>query len=388
MISKAVAKLAPSATLKITALAKQMAAKGEAVINFGAGEPDFDTPEEVKQAAKKAIDEGFTKYTASTGILELKQAICDKFLRDNNLKYELNQVMASNGAKQVLFEIIFSLCQAGDEVIIPSPFWVSFTEMVKASGAKPVVIKTSQDLKLTPELLKKAITKKTKLLILNAPSNPTGVMYSKEELEALAKVVMESNIWVISDECYDQFYYGDQPQVSWASLSQQTYERTITVNACSKSFSMTGWRLGYCGGPVEIIEAMGRLQDHLSSNPCSISQKAAVAALTQCRDFPAKMREEFKKRRQIMVEGLKQIQGIKADWPDGAFYVWANISRLNKDSLAFSMKLLEQDKVAVIPGEPFGGEGYIRLSFAAAKKDIIEGVKRIKKHIEEVYAGH
>lgn len=373
--------MTPSATLKITALAKQIAAKGEVVINFGAGEPDFDTPEAAKQAAKKAIDEGFTKYTASTGILELKQAICDKFLRDNGLKYELNQVMASNGAKQVLFEIIFSLCEAGDEVIIPAPYWVSFTEMVKASGAKAVVVPDEQILK--------AVNQKTKLLILNYPRNPDGKIYSLVELKVISRAVLKQpQLWVISDECYDHFYYTKQKPISFAGLSKKAYERTITVNACSKSFSMTGWRLGYCGGPLQIIEAMGRLQDHLSSNPCSISQKAAVAALTKAQDFPGKMREEFKKRRQIMVEGLNQIKGIKADWPDGAFYVWADISSLNKDSLEFSMKLLEQDKVAVIPGEPFGGEGYIRLSFAASREDIIEGVKRIKKHVEEVYAGH
>ena len=381
MISKAVAKLTPSATLKITALAKQMAAKGESVINFGAGEPDFDTPEKAKQAAKKAIDEGFSKYTASTGIPELKQAICDKFLRDNGLKYELNQVLASNGAKQVLFEIIFSLCEAGDEVIIPAPYWVSFTEMVKASGAKPVVVPDKQ--------IMKAINHKTRVLILNYPRNPTGKIYSLAELKEISRAVLKhEQLWVISDECYDQFYYTKQKPISFAGLSKKIYQKTLTVNACSKSFSMTGWRIGYCGGPVQLIEAMGRLQDHLSSNPCSISQKAAVAALTQCRDFPGKMRQEFKKRRQIMVEGLNKIKGIKADWPDGAFYVWADISKLNKDSLEFSMKLLERDKVAVIPGEPFGGEGYIRLSFATSMANIIEGIKRIKKHIEEVYAGH
>jgi len=373
--------LAPSATLKITALAKQMAATGKSVVNFGAGEPDFDTPEAVKQAAKKAIDEGFTKYTASTGIPELKQAIGAKFLRDNGLKYELDQVMASNGAKQILFEIIFSLCQAGDEVIIPAPYWVSFPEMVKASGAKPVVV---PDDKIT-----QAIKQKTKLLILNYPRNPDGKIYSLAELKEITRAVLaHERLWVISDECYDQFYYTKQKPVSFAALSNKIYGRTITVNACSKSFSMTGWRLGYCGGPLQIIEAMGRLQDHLSSNPSSISQKAAMAALTKAQDFPAKMRREFKKRRQVMVEGLNKIKGIKADWPDGAFYVWADISRLNKDSLEFSMKLLEQDKVAVIPGEPFGGEGYIRLSFAASREDIIEGVKRINKHVKEFYAGH
>ncbi|MDZ7586483.1 MAG: pyridoxal phosphate-dependent aminotransferase [Patescibacteria group bacterium] len=378
MLSRAVSSLTPSATLKITALAKQMAAKGESVISFGAGEPDFDTPEAVKQAAKKAIDEGFTKYTASTGIPELKQAICDKFLRDNEVKYELNQVMASNGAKQILFEIIFSLCQAGDEVIIPAPFWVSFTEMVKASGAKGVVVPVDKIIK--------AMNKKSKLLILNYPSNPTGKIYTLAYLKQIAQAVLQwPNLMVVSDECYDQFYYTKQKSVSFASLSKQIYEKTFTVNACSKSFSMTGWRLGYCGGPVQIIEAMGRLQDHLSSNPCSISQKAAVAALTQCRDFPAMMRTEFKKRRQVMVEGLNKILGIKADWPDGAFYVWANISQLNKDSMEFSLQLLEKTGVAVIPGKPFGGEGFIRLSFATSMENIKEGLQRIKKHTEKVY---
>lgn len=378
MLSKAVLGLAPSATLKITALAKQMAVKGEPVINFGTGEPDFDTPEIVKQAAKKAIDEGFTKYTPSTGIIELKQAIRDKFLRDNGLKYELNQVMVSNGAKQILFEAIFSLCEAGDEVVIPAPFWVSFTEMVKASGAKPVVVPDKQ--------IVKAINHKTKVLILNYPRNPDGKIYSLAELKEVSRAVLKQpQLRVISDECYDHFYYMKQKPVSFASLSKRIYARTITVNACSKSFSMTGWRLGYCAGPVQLIEAMGRLQDHLSSNPCSISQKAGVAALTKARDFPAKMRKEFKKRRQAMVEGLNEVQGVKAAYPDGAFYVWADISKLSKNSMAFSMRLLERDRVAVIPGEPFGGEGYIRLSFATSMANIIEGIERIKKHVEKVY---
>lgn len=380
-LSKAVISLASSATLKITALAKQMAAKGESVINFGAGEPDFDTPEEAKQAAKKAIDEGFTKYTPSTGIPELKQAICDKFLRDNGLKYELNQVLASNGAKQVLFEIIFSLCQSGDEVIIPAPYWVSFTEMVKASGAKAVIVPDEQ--------IVKAINRKTKILILNYPRNPDGKIYSLAELKEISRAVLKQpQLWVISDECYDQFYYTKEKPVSFASLSKQAYEQTITVNACSKSFSMTGWRLGYCGGPVQIIEAMGRLQDHLSSNPCSISQKAATTALMQCWDFPMKMRQEFCKRRQIMVEGLKQIKGIKADWPDGAFYIWADIREISNDDQKFCLDLLEKAKVAIIPGTPFDGKGFIRLSFAASREDIIEGIKRIKKHVKESYAGH
>lgn len=381
MLSKAVFSLTPSATLKITALAKQMAIKGESVINFGAGEPDFDTPELVKQAAKEALDKGFTKYTASTGTEELKQAIRDKFLRDNGLRYDLKQVLASNGAKQVLFEIIFCLCEAGDEVVIPAPYWVSFTEMVKASGATPVVVPDKE--------IFKAINQKTKLLILNYPRNPTGKIYSLAELKQISRaVLMQPQLWVISDECYDQFYYIKQKPISFASLSPKIYEKTVTVNACSKSFSMTGWRLGYCGGSTEIIEAMGRLQDHLSSNPSSISQKAAVAALTKAQDFPGIMRTEFAKRRQVMVESLNQIKGIKADWPDGAFYVWADISSLNHDSMEFSLQLLERDKVAVIPGKPFGGEGYIRLSFATSMENIVEGAKRIKKHVEAVYAGH
>src|SRR3989344_5647076 len=386
MLTRAVKKLTPSATLAITARAKQMAAEGDWVISFAAGQPGFDTPTIVKNPAKTALDQGFTKYTPSSGIPELKEAIVRKLKRDNKLRYIPGQVIVANGAKQALFEAIMALAEAGDEVVIPTPYWVSYPEMVKASGAKPVIVNTGSDFRLTPERLARVLNGKSRALIVNAPSNPTGVMYDRRELADLSRVALRyKKLRVISDECYDQFYYGKGAQVSFAALSREAYRRTITVNSLSKSFSMTGWRIGYAAGDEKVIAAMGALQSHLTANPTSFAQKGAVVALEKAGAFTKKMRREFARRRLMMVAGLNKIAGLKASLPDGAFYVMADVSQLTKSSLDFAEKLLAKQKVAVIPGAPFGAEGYIRLSFACSLGDIKEGLKRLTKFIEKEY---
>lgn len=379
MFSRAVAKLAPSATLAVNARAKQLVAAGRTIINFAAGQPDFDTPEPIKNAAKKALDAGFTKYTPTTGIPELKQVLINKLKLKNKLSYTPEQIIVSNGAKQILFEAIMCLVDIGDEVIIKAPFWVSYPDMVKVVRGRAVFINNWND-------LAKAITKKTKAVIINSPSNPTGEIINRQSLTKIAGVILKhSNIWILSDECYDCFYYSGEKPVSFASLGQKTYARTLTINAFSKTFSMTGWRLGYGAGPVELITAMANLQDQISSNPNSIAQKAGLVAWKQAGDFPEKMRREFKERRKIMVEALNQIQGITAPLPDGAFYVWADISGLTRDDRNFCNQLLEERGVAVTPGSPFGGKGYIRLSFANSREQIKQGAGLIKKFVDEQY---
>lgn len=380
MLSRAVAQLAPSATLAVNARAKQLIAAGRTIINFAAGQPDFDTPAPINRAAKKAIDEGFTKYTATTGIPELKQVLVQKFKRKNKLSYAPEQIIVSNGAKQILFEAIMCLVDDGDEVIIKAPFWVSYPDMVKVARGKAVFIKNWSD-------LAKAITPKTKAVIINSPSNPSGEIVDRKGLEKIAvELVKHPSIWVLSDECYDCFYYSGEKPISFASLSASVYAKTLTINAFSKTFSMTGWRLGYGAGPLELIKAMSNLQDQVSSNPNSIAQKAALVAWKEAGDFPEKMRREFKERRKIMVERLNQIEGIKAPLPDGAFYVWADISALTKDDQTFCNRLLEEGGVAVTPGTPFGGKGIIRLSFANSREQIKKGIEQLKKFAEANYA--
>lgn len=379
MFSRAVARIAPSATLAITAKAKQLAASGRNIVSFAAGQPDWDTPEPIKAAAKKALDEGFTKYTPSSGIAELKQVLVEKLKLKNKLTYAPEQIIISNGAKQILFEAIMCLVDIDDEVIIKVPYWVSYVDMIKVARGKAVLIDDWKD-------LAKAISKKTKAVIINSPSNPTGEIVDRQELVKIAKVIEKHpQAWVLSDECYDSFYYGGQKPTSFASLSQKAYSRTLTINAFSKVFSMTGWRLGYGAGPLPLIKMMSNLQDQISSNPNSISQKAGLVAWSQAGDFPETMRREFKERRKMMVEALNQIGGISAPLPDGAFYVWADISKLTKDDQKFCERLLEEGGVAVIPGTPFGSPGFIRLSFACSTADIREGVGRIKAYVQESY---
>jgi aspartate aminotransferase len=393
-ISKRISQISPSPTLSITAKAKKMKAEGINVIGFGAGEPDFDTPLNIKESAKKAIDKGFTKYTPTAGIKELKDAICAKFKKDNNLEYASNEVLVSCGAKHSIFNIVVTLCSEGDEVILPSPYWVSYFEMIKAAGAQAVIISTGENsgFKITPEQLKKAIKPNTKLIILNSPSNPTGMVYSKNELEMLSQVITSAGIYCISDEIYEKVIY-DQQHISIASLGEEIKEKTIIVNGVSKAYSMTGWRIGYAAGSGEIIQAMSNLQDHSTSNPTSIAQAASVEALTGNQDDLQKMVREFKKRRDYMVDRVNAITGISAVIPQGAFYCWVNISGILQksakgkkimNSMELTDALLNDVNVAVVPGIVFGDDHYIRLSYATSMENIVEGLNRIESFINKL----
>lgn len=326
-ISERVSQISPSPTLSITAKAKKMQAEGINVIGFGAGEPDFDTPLNIKEAAKKAIDKGFTKYTPTAGIKELKEAICAKFKMDNNLEYTSEEIIVSCGAKHSIFNAIITLCDEDDEVILPSPYWVSCPEMIKVTGAKAVIVNTTQEnnFKIRPEQLEEAITHKTKLFILNSPSNPTGMVYSEDELRELSKIIVKAGIYCISDEIYEKILY-DGRHISIALFGDEIKKRTIVINGVSKSYSMTGWRIGYCAGPKEIIQAISNLQDHSTSNPTSIAQAASVEALTGSQDDLSKMVKEFQKRCDYMVERVNSIPGLRTIKPQGAFYCWVDIS--------------------------------------------------------------
>lgn len=379
-IAKRIQEVKESPTLAITAKAKEMKQRGEDVISFGAGEPDFDTPSHIKSAAIKAIENGFTKYTASSGIPELKKAICEKFLQQNMLEYKPEQIIVSCGAKHSLYNILQVICEEGDEVIIPSPYWVSYPEMVRLAGGVPIILKTRQsdEFKLRQEDLKKAINKRTVAFILNSPSNPTGSVYSKAELESIAEVLIDRKIAVISDEIYEKLIYDDERHFSFASLGKDAYDLTFVVNGVSKSYAMTGWRIGYLAAPnKELSLNMGRLQDHSTSNPTSIAQKAALEALKGDQTCVDRMVEEFKKRRDFMVNEINEMKDINCVNPKGAFYVFCDISKTSIDSFEFARKLLDEAKVAVIPGEPFGWNTHIRLSFATGIEDIKKGLQRI-----------
>jgi aspartate aminotransferase len=358
---------------------------GLSVISFAAGEPDFDTPNHIKDAAIEAIALGFTKYTATSGIQELKLAISKKFKDDNRLNYDPSQIIVSSGAKHSLYNCLQVLCEKGDEVIIPSPYWVSYPEMIKLAEAKPIIIQTNpkNNFKLTKKLLQSAITKKTKALILNTPSNPTGSIYNLEELKAVAEIAVSNKIWVISDEIYEKIIYDGSQHTSIASLQDDIYNLTITVNGVSKTYSMTGWRIGYLAGPRELAAAINNLQDHSTSNPTSIAQKAALAALTGNQDCVEVMIEEFQKRRDYTMEKLKAIEGLNPIKPEGAFYIFCDISKFKIDSTTFACRLLEETKVAVIPGVGFGRDDYIRLSFATGMDEIKEGIDRLAKFLAE-----
>ncbi len=368
-----------STTLAITAKAKELKDKGFDVVNFAAGEPDFDTPDFIKNAAIEAIQKGLTKYTPSTGTLELRQAIAQKFQRDNGLTYSANQVVVSCGAKHCIYDLIQVIVDDGDEVIYQSPYWVSYPEMVKLAGGTSKVIATSAKthFKITPDDLKDAITKKTKLLILNSPSNPTGMVYTKKELADIAEICVNHQVYVISDEIYEKLIYSDEGHVSIASFGKGIYDLTATVNGVSKAYSMTGWRIGYCAANQEIIDYVKKFQDHTTSNPSSISQAAALAALKAPNETITAMREEFKKRRDVMASCLDNIPVLSYVRPSGAFYIFCDISKLKLKSAAFAEKILTDVNVALIPGDGFGAEGYVRLSFATSQERIKEGIKRI-----------
>ena len=385
----------PSSTLAITAKAKALRAKGMDVVGFGAGEPDFQTPEHINRVAVKAIEDGFTKYTAASGMPELKQAISEKFKRFNKLDYKPSQIVISNGGKHSLTNIFTAILNPGDEVIIPSPYWLSYPEIVKMAGGVPVfvVCNKEQDFKITAEMLAAACTDKTKAFILNSPNNPTGVVYTREELEALAKVIVEKDIYVVADEMYENLVYEDQEVVSIASLNEEIYKRTITCSGVSKSYAMTGWRIGYTGSSEEIAKLMGSIQSHQTSNPNSIAQVAAIEALSGDQEPVYIMHQEFDARRRYMYDRICHMSYVDAVKPMGAFYVFVDITQLlNKtykgeligDVYRLAEILLDDYNTAVIPCADFGFADHIRLSYAIAMEQIEKGLDRIEQFISEV----
>ena len=379
-ISERAAQLTPSLTLSIDSKAKAMKAEGIDVCGFGAGEPDFDTPEHIKRAAIEALEAGFTKYTPSAGIPELRQAIADKLAADNGLNYRAGQVVVSNGAKHACYNAILATCQPGDEVIIPAPYWVSYPDMVRLVGAEPVIVPTSERnaWKMRPEDFENAMTPRTKMLIMNSPGNPTGSIYKREELEAIVNVAAEEDIYVLSDEIYEKLVYDDAKHVSIASLSKEAYDLTITINGFSKSYAMTGWRLGYLAAPDAVARAVDSIQSHTSSNPSSFSQHGALAALKGDQQPLADMREEFDMRRNYMFDRLGKISNITAVKPQGAFYILVNISQLGLTSQNFADRLLSKANVAVVPGAAFGDDRTIRFSYATSLDVIKKGLDRFQ----------
>jgi aspartate aminotransferase len=387
--------LRPSPTLAINAKAKSMQAQGIQVISFGAGEPDFDTPENIKQAAKKAIDEGFTKYTPVGGIDELKDAIINKFKRDSQLTYKRSEIIVSCGGKHSFYNLAQAIFGHGDEVIIPAPFWVSYPPMVSLAGGSPVIVETTEknEFKITPEDLKKAITPKTKALIINSPSNPTGSAYTKKELEGIAEIAISKDFFVISDEIYEKIVYDGFPFISIASLSEEMKKKTIIVHGVAKTYAMTGWRIGYTAGSEEIVSAMNNIQSQSTSNPTSIAQKASVEALAGPQDEVGKMVSAFAQRRNYIVDRLNKIPGVSCYKPAGAFYVFPNFSsyygkfyqgKKIENSTHLADFFLDVARVAVVPGVEFGADPFERLSYATSMEDIQEGLNRIEEALRKL----
>ncbi len=394
-LSKRIALIKPSPTLAITAKANALKAEGRDIIGFGAGEPDFDTPELIKKAAIKAIEGGFTKYTPVGGTDELKDAIIRKLSNDNGLKYKRSEIAVSCGAKHSLYNLAQVLFEEGDEVLIPAPYWVSYIDIVVLTGAKAVVIETdiAEGFKLQPQKLRQAISSRTKALILNSPSNPTGVTYTKEELAALAAVLIEKNIPVITDDIYEKIIYDGLEFSTIASQSEEMKNLAIVVNGVSKAYAMTGWRIGYAAGPEEVIGAVTKLQSQNTSNPTSIAQKAAVEALKGPQDSVAAMVQEFQKRRNYIVEALNDIPGVTCSKPQGAFYVFPDFSsfygrthggKTLSNSSDLTAYLLEEANVAVVPGGEFGQDKHLRLSYATSLEQITTGVERIKRAVAKL----
>ena len=380
-LSSNVAQITPSLTLAIDSKAKAMRAEGIDVCGFGTGEPDFDTPEHIKEAAIKALQEGFTKYTPSAGLPELRTAISEKFAKDNDIDYKPNQVIVSNGAKQSCFNAILACCEPGDEVIIPAPYWLSYPDMVRLVGAEPVIVQTkaSNAYKMTAEEFENAMTPRTKMVIINSPGNPTGSVYTREELEALVEVALTEDIFILSDEIYEKLIYDDASHVSVASLSKEAYDLTITVNGFSKAYAMTGWRLGYLGAPEAIAKVIDSLQSHSTSGPNSFAQKGAVAALKGSQQCVSDMRDEFNVRREYMYERLAAIPNVTTVKPLGAFYMLADISKFGLSSTNFADRLLSKAEVAVVPGIAFGDDKTVRLSYATDLETIKTGLDRIEQ---------
>ncbi len=386
MLSKRIQTLSSSLTIAISSLARDLKADGKDVLSFSAGEPDFDTPVAVKEAAKKALDDGHTKYTAVPGTPELLQAVVDKLKRENGLEYATNQIQTNNGAKHSLFNLFQAVIDEGDEVIIPAPYWVTYPELVKYAGGVSVIIDTNDEsgFKITPQQLKEAITPKTKMLILTSPSNPTGAVYSKDELEALAEVLKDTDVIVASDEMYEKLVFGDTKFVSTASISDDMFQRTVTINGLSKSAAMTGWRFGYMASANrELIAVMNKLQSQSTSNINSITQDAAIVGLDGTIDKEIEeMRVAFEERCDKAVELFNAVDGLSVVKPNGAFYLFVNIKEVSNDSMQFCKDLLEAEGVAVVPGVGFGSEGYFRFSFATDIDTIKEGVSRIERFVK------
>lgn len=382
-LASRVNQVTPSLTLAIDSLAKEMKKNGEDVCSFSAGEPDFDTPTHIKAAAKKALDEGKTRYGPAAGEPGLRKAIAEKLLRDNQLAYNADNVIVTNGGKQSLYNLIMALIEAGDEVIIPAPYWLSYPEMVTLAGGTSVIVNTSLEnqYKITPEQLEAAITPKTKLFVLNSPSNPTGIVYTPEEIAALAKIVVEKDILVVSDEIYEKILYDGAIHRSIASFGPEIFQRSIVSNGFAKAFSMTGWRVGYIAGPVEIVKAMTKIQGHSTSNVCTFAQYGAIAALESPQDCIEEMVKAFSERRQYVLERVRAIPELNCPTPNGAFYVFIDISQTGLKSRDFCQKLLETQKVAAIPGIAFGADDCIRLSYATDLKTIEKGFDRIDQFI-------
>ncbi|BAY63290.1 class III aminotransferase [Calothrix brevissima NIES-22] len=378
-----VSQVTPSLTLAIAAKAKAMKAEGIDVCSFSAGEPDFDTPAHIKAAAEKALDEGKTKYGAAAGEPKLREAIAHKLKTDNGLDYKAENVIVTNGGKHSLYNLIVALIDPGDEVIIPAPYWLSYPEMVTLVGGVSVIVHTdaSTGYKITPEQLRQAITPKTKLFILNSPSNPTGMVYTPEEIKALAEVVVDADIFVVSDEIYEKILYDGAEHISIGSLGKEIFARTLISNGFAKAYSMTGWRLGYLAGPVEIIKAASTIQGHSTSNVCTFAQYGAIAALESSQDCVEEMRQAFAKRRQVMLDRLNAIPGLSCPKPDGAFYLFPDISKTGLKSLEFCDALIEEHQVAVIPGIAFGADKNIRLSYATDMATIEKGMDRLEKFV-------
>lgn len=394
-LSRKAQAIEPSLTLAITAKAKEMKEKGIDVISFSAGEPDFNTPKNIINAAIKAMEDGNTKYTSVNGILQLREAICKKFKDDNGLEYNPSQIVVSTGAKQSLANTFLAILNPGDEVIVSTPYWVSYPELIKLADGKPVFVEGDEksNYKFTKENLEKAVTAKTKAIVLNTPNNPTGTIYNKEELEVIADFAKKYNIIIISDEMYEKLIYDNENHISIASLSKDAYERTIVINGLSKSYAMTGWRIGYCAASEKIAKLMISIQSHVTSNVCSITQYAALEALNGPQDEITKMINEFEKRRNYMINRIKSIDNLSIVKPKGAFYIMINIEnclgkeingKIVNDSMEFCASLLENEKLAVIPGKAFGLNNYIRVSYATSMEAIKEGLNRIESFIKKL----
>ena len=392
-VSKRAQAVPPSATMAVATKAKELKAAGVDVVSFGAGEPDFDTPDYIKKAAIEALNAGKTGYTATPGIPELRKAIAEKLAKENGLMYTPEQIIANIGAKHSVYELMQAVIDPGDEVLMPRPYWVTYPEAIKLAGGVPKIIETdsANSYKVTPQQLKAAISSKTVMLIINSPNNPGGFTYTPKELAALAKVLEGTDVIVFSDEIYERLVYGDTKFVSFASLSDDAYNRTLTVNGFSKAYAMTGWRLGYTAGPVEAIKAMGKLQSHMTQNPVNFVQYAGIAAFTEPGGEVEKMRIEFEKRGIYMAERLNAIEGVVCPQPTGAFYCFPDVSAhygrtigdaAINNSLDFASNLLDQVNVALVPGGPFGCDNNVRLSFACSMEQITKGLDRIEKWLK------